>query len=122
MTNDIETRLHYIIIALMRHPDCVGFLRPVDEVSHDVPGYREIVKNPMDFQTICKRLIDGWYFGEQQGDDDESTRGQGARGVVEDILLIYTNCRLYNGSDSSIYRYSLKMMTLTVDLVRQWVS
>lgn len=121
MTDDIVTRLHYIIIALMRHPDCVGFLRPVDEVSHDVPGYRDIVKNPMDFQTICKRLTEGYYFEEQQEDDD-STRGQGARGVVEDILLIYTNCRLYNGSDSSIYRYSLKMMSLTVELFRQWVS
>ena len=46
----------------------------------------------------------------------------GLVGVVRDIFLIYANCRLYNGSDSSAYRYCQKMLTLTEALLRRWVE
>lgn len=138
-----------VLLQLMRHPDCFIFLRPVDEERHDVPGYAEMVKHPMDFGTICRRLAEGWYDACDACDasdtsntsdtakdantantanksnrdrDGEDTRGMGLVGVVRDIFLIYANCRLYNGSDSSAYRYCQKMLTLTEALLRRWVE
>ena len=73
----------------MRHPDCADFLHPIDEVKQDVPGYNDIIKKPMDFQTICNHLMDGWYFSEEK--EEGTSRGCGIKGVIEDILLIYTN-------------------------------
>ena len=104
---------------LMRHPDCADFLHPIDEVKQDVPGYNDIIKKPMDFQTICNHLMDGWYFSEEK--EEGTSRGCGIKGVIEDILLIYTNCRLYHGSDSTMYRYCQKLASLTEALVKQWV-
>ena len=43
-------------------------------------------------------------------------------GVVKDILLIYSNCRAFNSSDSAIYRYNGKMMNLTESLLRVHVG
>ena len=209
-----------VLIQIMRHPDCVYFIHPVDEILCDVPDYRKIVKQPMDLETICQRVASGWYTEpieesehkeeEEASDDakrenegekmeieetasqhsetkkemnesnepsepihndskkmeieessessessdnsdsfiesdktsgnsdyvdepepkkkpqrpptgDGTSRGRGIYGVVEDLNLIYTNCRLYNGSDSSLYRYAIKMMDLTGTLLRDWI-
>lgn len=245
-----------VLIQIMRHPDCVYFLHPVDEILCDVPDYRKIVKHPMDLETICQRVVNGWYtdpieekpdetmkpelneelneksmdLNEQVGKEEEkekaevkeekdsekmdventvekdqmtekdekhsekmeiketpnsletpnssespdsldssespessessdnsdssdsfiesdetsgnsdyveepeykkkprkplsgngTSHGHGIYGVVEDLNLIYANCRLYNGSDSSLYRYAIKMMDLTGTLLRDWI-
>lgn len=117
-TRDPKQLMIYVLLHLMRCPDCFIFLRPVDEERNNVPGYKETVKTPMDFQTICQRVIAGWYDGE----GEENTRGEGLVGVVRDIYLIYANCRLFNPSDSSAYRYCQKMMALTEMLLKQWVA
>lgn len=62
-------KIRLIVIQLMRHPDGVLFLHPVDEVIHDVPGYYNVVKHPMDFETICKRMNDGWYTEAHEAED-----------------------------------------------------
>ena len=127
-TRDPKQLMIYVLLHLMRCPDCFIFLRPVDEERNNVPGYKETVKTPMDFQTICQRVITGWYDGKGEesvtrGEGEESvTRGEGLVGVVRDIYLIYANCRLFNPSDSSAYRYCQKMMALTEMLLKQWVA
>lgn len=118
-TRDPKQLMIYVLLHLMRCPDCFIFLRPVDEERNNVPGYKETVKTPMDFQTICQRVIAGWYDGEGE---ESVTRGEGLVGVVRDIYLIYANCRLFNPSDSSAYRYCQKMMALTEMLLKQWVA
>lgn len=125
-TRDPKQLMIYVLLHLMRCPDCFIFLRPVDEERNNVPGYKETVKTPMDFQTICQRVIAGWYDGKGEentrGEGEENTRGEGLVGVVRDIYLIYANCRLFNPSDSSAYRYCQKMMALTEMLLKQWVA
>lgn len=39
------------------HADAWPFLEPVN--PRQVPGYRRIVKNPMDFLTMRERLLQG---------------------------------------------------------------
>lgn len=126
-TRDPKQLMIYVLLHLMRCPDCFIFLRPVDEERNNVPGYKETVKTPMDFQTICQRVIAGWYDGKGEesvtrDEGEENTRGEGLVGVVRDIYLIYANCRLFNPSDSSAYRYCQKMMALTEMLLKQWVA
>lgn len=136
-TRDPKQLMIYVLLHLMRCPDCFIFLRPVDEERNNVPGYKETVKTPMDFQTICQRVIAGWYDGKgeesvtrDEGEEsvtrderaENGTRGEGLVGVVRDIYLIYANCRLFNPSDSSAYRYCQKMMALTEMLLKQWVA
>ena len=145
-TRDPKQLMIYVLLHLMRCPDCFIFLRPVDEERNNVPGYKETVKTPMDFQTICQRVIAGWYDAEGKENDtrgegkendtrgegkendtrgegkENDTRGEGLVGVVRDIYLIYANCRLFNPSDSSAYRYCQKMLALTEMLLKQWVA
>lgn len=41
------------------HADAWPFLEPVN--PRMVPGYRRIIKNPMDFLTMRERLLQGGY-------------------------------------------------------------
>lgn len=41
------------------HADAWPFLEPVN--PRLVPGYRRIIKNPMDFLTMRERLLQGGY-------------------------------------------------------------
>ena len=117
-STDIWLRMKLIVVQLMRHPDSMYFLHPVDEAVCDLPDYRQVVKQPMDFETIAQRITGNWYL---EGTEEETSRGKGVYGVVEDINLIYANCRRYNGSDSAVYRYSMKMADVTAGLLREWI-
>ena len=68
----------------MRHPDCALFLRPVDEETHQVPGYYKVVEHPMDFETICRRVDSGWYQQEEVGTEGKHCN----RTILNDILRI----------------------------------
>ena len=48
----------------------------------------EVVKNPMDFSTIKKKLSNNLYTNFKQFNDD--------------IKLTFDNCYLYNGSNTSV--------------------
>ena len=56
-----------------------AFLEPV---PHDVPGYYEIITNPMDYSTARKKLMSREYASLDE--------------LVDDLDLIYSNCDLYN--------------------------
>lgn len=64
------------------------FTEPVDPAY--APDYYSIVKNPMDFGTIKKKLESGSY-----GDHEE---------FHSDMLLVRDNCRLYNPPGSVVRR------------------
>ena len=97
-------------------------MAPVDPVAQGIPDYFSVIKHPMDFSTICQRISDGWYQETRPDATEEwDTRGEDVFGVVKDIFLIYSNCRVFNSSDSTIYRYNGKMMALTESLLRTHV-
>jgi hypothetical protein len=50
------------------------------------PNYRTVIKNPMDFSTMRKKLNEGAYFGW----DD----------LQADAELICTNCMTFNPGES----------------------
>ncbi|KAI8811400.1 Bromodomain-containing protein [Cladochytrium replicatum] len=71
------------------------FLFPVDPIAQGVPHYFDIIKNPMDFSTVRKKLEQGEY-----GSMDE---------FQEDIRLMFRNCREFNLKGSEVYEMGGKL-------------
>lgn len=59
------------------------FHEPVDPEALQIPDYPDIVKNPMDFGTIKKKLNNYAYRNGQE--------------FLDDVGLVFANCILYNG-------------------------
>jgi hypothetical protein len=65
-------------------------LQPVDPETQQIPDYTEVVKNAVDFSLIKQRLNNNHYHSMQQ--------------FIDDTQLVFDNCDLYNGVDSSTGR------------------
>jgi len=76
--------------SLLQHECSWPFLEPVDE--KEAPDYYSIVKNPMDFSKIKKKV--------DRGDYEYQTEM-----FAGDVRLIFQNCLLYNECNS--YYYSM---------------
>lgn len=87
-----------VIKAVMKHKQAWPFLEPVDVKKLNIPDYNQIVKQPMDFGTIEKRLSNNFY--------------QSAEAGIKDCNLVFTNSHLYNkaGSDVAVMARNLEKM------------
>ncbi|KAJ0388917.1 hypothetical protein P43SY_011931 [Pythium insidiosum] len=65
------------------------FNYPVDPVALNLPTYTEVIKHPMDFGTIKRRLDEGLYVAV----DD----------FVADVELVFTNARTFNPPNHYIH-------------------
>jgi hypothetical protein len=91
--------IHDTISKLMDYDFGNWFRQPVD--SGAVPGYRAIVKHPMDLGTIASRIANGEYaekYKENHNWDDVIVA------VLGDIELVWHNCFTFNFEGSSVYR------------------
>ncbi|OMJ72773.1 hypothetical protein SteCoe_28722 [Stentor coeruleus] len=77
-----------LISFLKAQEECIDFLMPVDTSKLGIPIYKKIIKNPMDINTICLNLKQMKYENINQ--------------VLDDINLIWENCRIFNQSKSPI--------------------
>ena len=77
-----------MLTTLSRDQKSYIFEKPVDYVSLKIPDYPMVVKNPMDFQTIKQNLKEHKY--------------QKIQDFMEDMELVFYNCRLYNGTESEV--------------------
>lgn len=75
-----------LIKSLEKLPEAVNFLKPVDYKSLGLIDYPQIVKKPMDLSTIRKKIKQDKYSTIEE--------------VIEDLNLIWDNCRLYNQAGS----------------------
>lgn len=71
------------------------FLQPVDPVALNIPNYREIIKEPMDFGTIQGKLANNQY---ENGEEFE-----------RDVRLIFTNCYLFNPEGNDVHAMGKKL-------------
>jgi hypothetical protein len=83
----VRSKLEALVRQLKGLKDAVYFLDPVDPVALGIPAYFEVVKEPMDFGTVEKRLGAGVGFYR----DPEQ--------VLYDLRLVLSNSRLFNGLD-----------------------
>jgi Bromodomain/Ankyrin repeats (3 copies) len=80
------------------------FHEPVDPIKLNIPDYFDIVKRPMDFGTIKKKLNNNFY-----GSTDE---------FLKDIELVFSNCKLYNPPESDIVSMCSQVMALYQSQIR----
>jgi len=81
-----------VLNRLMKHDCALNFLEPVDAQKLGVPDYYDVIKDPMDFNTVKSRLEDRFY-----GCLDE---------LIDDVRLIFCNCFTYNQMGSEICNYA----------------
>ncbi|KAG7466909.1 hypothetical protein MATL_G00147360 [Megalops atlanticus] len=77
-----------LLSELEGHEDAWPFLTPVNLKS--VPGYKKVIKKPMDFSTIREKLGSNQY--------------QNLETFIVDVNLVFDNCEKFNEDDSDIGR------------------
>ncbi|XP_016148960.1 bromodomain adjacent to zinc finger domain protein 2A [Sinocyclocheilus grahami] len=80
------TYCEIILMEMEAHSDAWPFLEPVN--PRLVPGYRRIIKTPMDFLTMRERLLQGGYCSCEE--------------FAADAQLIFNNCELFNEDTSEV--------------------
>ncbi|XP_028256807.1 bromodomain adjacent to zinc finger domain protein 2B isoform X4 [Parambassis ranga] len=87
--NNRDLGLCRVLLAeLERHQDAWPFLTPVNLKT--VPGYRKVIKKPMDFSTIREKLVSSQY--------------QNLETFIIDVNLVFDNCEKFNEDNSDIGR------------------
>ena len=102
----LDAFAHSLLCELAAHEDAWPFLEPVD--AREVPDYHQVVKDPMDFSTLKKRLAaDGELFraaaekAEESGQKNLRGRFYSTLDVfVADARRIFSNARAYNAADT----------------------
>ncbi|KAJ2006945.1 hypothetical protein H4R26_001086 [Coemansia thaxteri] len=103
-------RARLLLAKLKRDDAAWPFLRPVDPVALGIPTYFDLVKNPMDFSTIQKRLAKKGYSHVAE--------------FVADIQLVIDDCFLFNIPDTPVHDCGKAILALADTLLEldQWNS
>ena len=92
ITQDDIDKLNYILESLFTDPCSYVFRTPVDYKADGLTDYLTIVETPMDLSTVKSKLKEFKYISAQE--------------VIDDIMLIWKNCKKYNIEGSEIYKYA----------------
>ncbi|XP_032385707.1 bromodomain adjacent to zinc finger domain protein 2B isoform X2 [Etheostoma spectabile] len=84
-TNGLAT-CRVLLAELEAHQDAWPFLMPVNQKA--VPGYRKVIKKPMDFSTIREKLTNNQYLNLET--------------FIVDVNQVFDNCETFNEDDSEI--------------------
>jgi bromodomain-containing factor 1 len=85
---------------LKKLKDAAPFLRPVDPIALGIPHYPSIIKNPMDFSTIDRKLTAS--NPNKPDPNPANPRYSNAEDFVSDVRLIFSNCLTFNGPDHAV--------------------
>ncbi|KAK2839735.1 hypothetical protein Q5P01_013475 [Channa striata] len=77
-----------LLAELEAHQDAWPFRTPVNHKA--VPGYRKVIKKPMDFSTIREKLSNNQYLSLET--------------FIVDVNLVFDNCERFNEDNSEIGR------------------
>ena len=100
-TNQLQYLKNVVIKAVWKHQFGWPFHTPVDAIKLNIPDYHKIIKHPMDFGTIKKRLENNYYWS--------------AKECIKDFNTVFTNCYVYNkaGEDIVVMAQTLEKLFLT---------
>jgi Bromodomain len=86
-----------VIRQLKKLKDAGPFLHPVDPVALNIPHYPNVIKSPMDFSTIDRKLSSS---NPAKPDlTQQNPRYYNAEEFINDVRLIFSNCVTFNGPD-----------------------
>jgi len=83
-----QEALYNVLLAVKRHKSAWPFLQPVE--TSEVPDYYDIIKHPMDLQTMEDRLNKNCYSTKKM--------------FEKDMMIMFNSCRLYNRPDTVYYK------------------
>lgn len=83
---------------LKKLPAYLWFQDPVDPVKLQIPTYFDVIKKPMDFGTITRKLASGAYTSAQAFRDD--------------LLLVVNNAIEFNPADHQCHIDALRLRTI----------
>ena len=100
-TNQLMYLKNTVMKAVWKHQFGWPFQTPVDANKLNIPDYHKIIKHPMDFGTIKKRLDNNYYWS--------------AKECIKDFNTVFTNCYVYNkaGEDIVVMAQTLEKLFLT---------
>ena len=88
MQDNWEKIAKKLMNTLWKFRDSDLFHKPVDPLELNIPDYFNIIKNPMDFSTIKKKLNNFTYTNLKE--------------FCADMDLVFENCYNYNGKQTTI--------------------
>ena len=89
----LREKMSPILHRLWDHEEGFWFREPVTEAI--APGYFDIIKCPMDFSTVVKKLEENQYATPFQ--------------FCEDIWLVFNNAWTFNKKSQRVYKAGLKV-------------
>ncbi|KRX06712.1 Bromodomain [Pseudocohnilembus persalinus] len=84
---DEQKKLTVIVQSLFDNNDAVEFKTPVDWEALGITDYPEVIEYPMDLSSVKQSLSNGKYTYVEE--------------CLDEIQLIWDNCKLYNDDKSS---------------------
>ena len=101
LTNQLQYIQKQVMKNVWKHQFAWPFHQPVDAVKLNLPDYHKIIKHPMDFGSIKKRLENRYYWS--------------AKECIQDFNTMFTNCYIYNkpGEDVVLMAQTLEKIFLT---------
>ncbi|VDN60384.1 unnamed protein product [Dracunculus medinensis] len=93
--NELRSYLKPILERIHKMDESIPFRIPVDPVILEIPDYFDIVKKPMDLQTIGTKLDTGLYNNPRE--------------FCDDMWLMFENAWTYNRKNSKVYKFSTKL-------------
>ncbi|XP_006831121.1 PREDICTED: bromodomain testis-specific protein [Chrysochloris asiatica] len=105
LTNQLQYLQKVVLKALWKHSFSWPFQQPVDAVKLKLPDYYTIIKNPMDLNTIKKRLEHKYYVEASE--------------CIDDFNTMFSNCYLYNKPGDDIVLMAQALEKLFVQKLSQ---
>jgi bromodomain-containing factor 1 len=102
---DFYRRSEYILNRLKSHRFADPFLEPVDPEVLGIPDYFQVIKEPMDFSKVEKRLRSGFYKASSD--------------FEHDVRKIWENATTYNKPNTEIYNMTIEMGTFFEQLLKE---
>ncbi|EAR97217.2 bromodomain protein (macronuclear) [Tetrahymena thermophila SB210] len=100
-------KMNTVLQSLFDNSDSLEFRQPVDYLALGLTDYPNVVKKPMDLSTVKNKI------NTQSYDTIED--------FLDDIQLIWDNCKLYNAQGSWIWKLADKLDKYYKKLIKNYL-
>lgn len=104
-TNQLQYLLKTIHRAIIKHRHAWPFDLPVDAKALKLPDYHNVIRKPMDFTTIKKRLENFWYYDAYE--------------CIGDYKQVFINCYTYNKQTEDVVMMANQVEDLFLDKLEE---
>jgi hypothetical protein len=101
---EVSKVLNFLLEEVLKHDEARGGIFSVPVPREEFPEYYELIKNPMDYGTMKKKLDNGEY--------------RSAQSMQKDFVLVMQNCLKFNAADSEIVQEARQQALMRPHLLR----